>query len=141
VPGPIGSRAIVHRQGIEELGGVIPAIEQGFFQREIAEASYRFERKLNDKQRVIVGVTDYVDDDEQPIEVLKISQAMEEEQQARLATVRRERDSTAVSRTLHDLEAAARRDGDNLIPPILEAVKAYATEGEIIETLRQVFGE
>jgi len=134
-------RAQEYFDRIDELGGVVPAIEHGFFQREIAEASYRFERKLNENKRVIVGVTDFVDEDEEEIDVLRITQEMEETQKERIAAVKRERDSTAVSRTLRDLEAAARRDGDNLIPTILEAVKAYATEGEIIDTLRQVFGE
>jgi methylmalonyl-CoA mutase N-terminal domain/subunit len=133
-------RAYEYFDRIEEHGGVIPAIEKGFFQREIAEASYRFEKRLNDKQRVIVGVNEFVDEGEDEIEVLKITQEMEDAQNARVSEVRRTRDNTEVTRTLHDLEAAANRDGDNLIEHILNAVRAYATEGEIIETLRQVFG-
>src|SRR5258708_13773695 len=120
---------------IEERGGVLPAIEQGFFQREIAEASYRFERALNDKRRVIVGVNDYVNDEEDEIEVLKITQEMEEAQKARLAEGRRGPDSTPVTLALSDLEPAARRPRDNLIPPILEAGDAYATDGGSGDTL------
>ena len=133
-------RAYEYFDRIDELGGVIPAIEKGFFQREIADASYRFEKRLNEKDRVIVGVNDFVGDGEDDIEVLKITQEMEDSQIARLAEVKRSRDNTEVTRTLHDLEAAARKDGENLIEPMLTAVRAYATEGEIIETMRQVFG-
>jgi methylmalonyl-CoA mutase N-terminal domain/subunit len=124
---------------IDDRGGVVPAIEQGFFQREIAEASYRFEQALNDKQRVIVGVNDYVQAGDDDIEVLKITQEMEEDQKLRLAEVKRSRDGKEVARTLGDLEAAA-RSKQNLVDPLLAAVRAYATEGEMIETMRQVFG-
>jgi methylmalonyl-CoA mutase N-terminal domain/subunit len=132
-------RAYDYFAQIDERGGVVPAIEQGFFQREIAEASYRFERALNEGRRQVVGVNAFVKEGDDDIEVLKITQEMEEEQVVRLAEVKRTRDGNLVARTLRDLEAGARRD-DNLIPHMLEAVKAYATEGEIIETLRQVFG-
>ena len=124
---------------IDEIGGVLPAIEKGFFQREIADASFRQERRLNENKRVIVGVNDYISEDGDEIEVLKITQEMEEDQKTRLAEVKRTRDSTDVTRRLHDLEVAARGDG-NMIPQILEAVKAYATEGEIVNTLHDVFG-
>jgi methylmalonyl-CoA mutase N-terminal domain/subunit len=124
---------------IDEIGGVIPAIENGFFQREIADASYRFEQALNSKKRVIVGVNDYIEEGDDEIEILKITQEMEEEQKQRLAKVKRSRDGTEVTRTLRDLEAAARAK-QNLIDPLLAAVRAYATEGEMIETMRQVFG-
>ena len=125
---------------IEEQGGVLGAINNGFFQREIADASYRLEQRINSNDRVIVGVNAFKGSGDDDIEVLKITQQMEEEQIERVAVLKRERDNTAVSRTLHDLEAAARRDGENLIPTMLEAVKVYATEGEIVETLREVFG-
>jgi methylmalonyl-CoA mutase N-terminal domain/subunit len=132
-------RAYDYFTRIDDRGGVVPAIEQGFFQREIAEASYRFEQALNDKQRVIVGVNDYVQAGDDDIEVLKITQEMEEDQKLRLAEVKRSRDGKEVARTLGDLEAAA-RSKQNLVDPLLAAVRAYATEGEMIETMRQVFG-
>jgi methylmalonyl-CoA mutase N-terminal domain/subunit len=132
-------RAYEYFAQIDERGGVVPAIEQGFFQREIAEASYRFEQALNDKQRIIVGVNDYVQQGDDDIEVLKITQEMEEEQKARLTDVKRTRDGAEVARALRELEAAARAKR-NLIDPLLVAVRAYATEGEMIETMRQVFG-
>jgi methylmalonyl-CoA mutase N-terminal domain/subunit len=132
-------RAYEYFARIDDAGGVIPAIENGFFQREIAEASYRFERSVSDKARVIVGANDFINDDEDEIEVLKITQEMEESQKLRVAEVKRSRDNTAVSRALHDLEVAARAQL-NLVEPILVAVRAYASEGEIVETMRQVFG-
>jgi methylmalonyl-CoA mutase N-terminal domain/subunit len=133
-------RAYDYFDRIEEQGGVLPAIEKGFFQREIAEASYRFEKRLNEKKRIIVGVNDFVGDDEDQIEVLKITQEMEEEQKGRVAAVKAGRDNSAVTAALRAVEKAARTSGENLIPPVLEAVKVYATEGEIIETMHQVFG-
>ncbi len=132
-------RAYEYFARIDEIGGVIPAIENGFFQREIADASYRFEQALNSKKRVIVGVNDYIEEGDDEIEILKITQEMEEEQKQRLAEVKGSRDGTEVTRTLRDLEAAA-RSKQNLIDPLLAAVRAYATEGEMIETMRQVFG-
>jgi methylmalonyl-CoA mutase N-terminal domain/subunit len=132
-------RAYQYFAQIDERGGVVPAIEQGFFQREIAEASYRFEQALNDKQRIIVGVNGYVQEGDDDIEVLRITQEMEEEQKLRLAEVKRTRDGAEVARALRELEAAARAKR-NLVDPLLAAVRAYATEGEMIETMRQVFG-
>ncbi len=132
-------RAYDYFARIDERGGVVSAIEQGFFQREIAEASYRFEQALNEKKRVIVGVNGYVEQGDDEIQILKITQDMEDEQKTRLAEVKRARDGTEVTRTLRDLEAAAGAGG-NLVEPILAAVRAYATEGEIIETMRQIFG-
>jgi methylmalonyl-CoA mutase N-terminal domain/subunit len=135
----IERRAYEYFARIDEVGGVIPAIENGFFQREIADASYRFERSLADKKRVIVGFNDFINENEDEIEVLKITQEMEEDQKLRLAEVKRSRDGKEVARTLRDLEAAA-RSKQNLIDPLLAAVRVYATEGEMIETMRQVFG-
>jgi methylmalonyl-CoA mutase, N-terminal domain len=132
-------RAYEYFTRIDDAGGVIPAIEQGFFQREIAEASYRFERSLAEKERVIVGFNDFINESEDEIEVLKITPEMEESQKVRLAEVKRTRDGRAVTSALHDLEVAARAE-QNLIGPILSAVRVYATEGEIVETMRQVFG-
>ena len=132
-------RAYEYFARIDDAGGVIPAIENGFFQREIAEASYRFERLVSEKKRIIVGANDFINDDDEEIEVLKITQEMEESQKLRVAEVKRSRDNTAVSRALHDLEVAARAEL-NLVEPILVAVRAYASEGEIVETMRQVFG-
>ena len=125
---------------IEALGGVIPAIEAGFFQREIAEAAFRYQREIDTGQRVIVGVNDYVTDEPLSIPLLEIDPEGERRQIERLNRVRRERESQAVEERLAALEDAARGD-DNLMYPILDAVRAYATLGEIMGVFRQVFGE
>jgi len=126
---------------IEQLGGVIPAIEAGFFQQEIADAAYRYQQAVDKKERIIVGVNEYVDPDEQiDIEILYIDPKVEEEQVARLQRLRRERDNQAVQSRLAALKDAA-RGTENLMPYILDAVRVYATLGEIIQVLKDVFGE
>jgi methylmalonyl-CoA mutase N-terminal domain/subunit len=126
---------------IEALGGVIPAIEAGFFQREIAEAAFRYQREIDTHRRTVVGVNEYASDEPLSIPLLKMDPEGERRQIERLNRVRRERNSQAVEERLSALEAAARSEGDNLMLPILEAVRAYATLGEIMGVLRQVFGE
>ncbi|MDQ7030361.1 MAG: methylmalonyl-CoA mutase family protein [Ardenticatenia bacterium] len=126
---------------IEELGGVLPAIEQGFFQREIAEASARFQWEVETKRRIIVGVNEYVADEEVDIPILKMDEKGYERQVRRLQEVRRTRDNRAVRRCLNALREAARRDDVNLMYPIIEAVKEYATLQEMMDVLREVWGE
>ena len=125
---------------IEALGGVIPAIEKGFFQRELAESAYRYQREIDRHERVIVGVNDYVMDEPLTIPLLHMDPEGERRQIARLQRVRAERDNQAVSERLAALEEAA-RGTENLMPFILEAVRAYATLGEIMSVFRKVFGE
>jgi methylmalonyl-CoA mutase N-terminal domain/subunit len=125
---------------IEALGGVIPAIEVGFLQREIAEAAFRYQQEIDRRRRVIVGVNEYVADERLAIPLLEMDTAGERRQMERLRRVRAERDEDAVQRTLARLRDAARGD-ENLMYPILEAVKAYATLGEICGVFREVFGE
>jgi methylmalonyl-CoA mutase N-terminal domain/subunit len=124
---------------IDELGGVIPAIEQGFFQREIADASFTYQQELEQKRRVVVGVNEFVVDEEPQLEILRIDPKLEREQAERVAEVRRKRDKARWSKSLNELRKAA-SGSDNLMPYILEAVRAYATEGEIMGTLTEVFG-
>ena len=125
---------------IEAAGGVLPAIQQGFFQREIAAAAYRYQIEMDDKERIVVGVNQYQDPDERiNIPILKMDPQGFERQTARLEGIRRERDSERVGACLQALHEAAVGTG-NLMPPILEAVRAYATLGEIIAVLRDVFG-
>jgi methylmalonyl-CoA mutase N-terminal domain/subunit len=126
---------------IESLGGVVPAIEAGFFQREIAEAAFRYQQEIDNAERTVVGVNDYVSDEMPAIPILSMDPAGYERQVERLAHVRAERDAGAVESTLRRLEDAARDGHTNLMPPILEAVSAYATLGEITGVFRQVFGE
>ena len=124
---------------IDQIGGVIPAIEEGFFQKEIADAAFRYQRELEDKRRLVVGINEFTVDDEPPIEILRIDPRLESEQTERVRKVRQKRDQAKCSNALNRLGKAA-AGTDNLMPYILEAVRAYATEGEIMQTLINVFG-
>jgi methylmalonyl-CoA mutase N-terminal domain/subunit len=124
---------------IEDLGGVIPAIEAGFFQREIAEASYRYQREIETRERISVGVNEYVMDEPIEIPILEMDPEGEQRERQRLARLRRERDSALASRALSALQEAC-RGSENLMPYILDAVNAYCTLGEICGVMRQVFG-
>jgi len=124
---------------IKALGGVIPALKQGFFHREIAQSAYRYQREIDSKERIIVGVNDYVVEEPLTIPILKVNKEGERRHLERLNRVRRERDNHEVKRALHELHRAA-KGNDNLMPYILDAVRAYATLGEICDTLREVFG-
>ncbi len=125
---------------IEQLGGVIPAIKDNFFQKEIAEASYQYQSEVEAAQRVIVGVNRYVHEDENPTAILKIDEALEPKQIERLAGVRARRDSSAVEARLSTLKEAAAKDGVNLMPLIVEAARDYVTLGEMCDALREVWG-
>jgi methylmalonyl-CoA mutase, N-terminal domain len=125
---------------IEKLGGVIPAIEQNFFQREIADASFLYQHEVEQKQRIIVGVNRYELEDEPEVEILRIDPALEGEQIERVRGLRGRRDSAAVESALARLKQAAAREGDNLMPPLVEASKAYVTLGEMCDALRSVWG-
>jgi methylmalonyl-CoA mutase N-terminal domain/subunit len=128
-------------QRIDELGGVVPALEEGFFQREIADAAHWYQEALEREQRVVVGVNRYVKaDEEQQIPLLRIDKDVAENQKQKLAALRQRRDQAACDAALKRVEQAA-QDGANLMPPFVEAVKAYATLGEIIATLKGVYGE
>jgi len=125
---------------IDRMGGMVEAIERGFPQREIAESSYRFQQAVERREKVIVGVNDFVQEDEPPIEILYIDESAAETQLAKLERLRKSRDNDAVKRSIDELRAAARTT-DNLMPRILDAVRAYATVGEMCDALRDVWGE
>jgi methylmalonyl-CoA mutase N-terminal domain/subunit len=125
---------------IDAMGGMVVAVEQGFPQREIADSAYRFQQAVERKERIIVGVNEYVTDEERPIPILSIDEAAAERQAARLEHLKRERDNDRVRRALDALQAGA-RGADNLMYPILDAVRAYATVGEMCDALRDVWGE
>jgi methylmalonyl-CoA mutase N-terminal domain/subunit len=125
---------------IEKLGGVIPAIEQNFFQREIADASFRYQHEVEQKQRIIVGVNRYELEDEPEVEILRIDPALEGQQIERVQALRGRRDSAVVEAALARLKQAAARENDNLMPPLVEASKAYVTLGEMCDALRSVWG-
>ncbi len=125
---------------IEDLGGVIPGLELGFFQREIAQAAYVYQQEEDRKERVTVGVNEYCNDDALDIPLLRVDEAGEARQVERLNDLRRRRDNRQVTDSLRALEQAARGE-QNLMPPLLDAVKAYATLGEMMNVFRGVFGE
>jgi methylmalonyl-CoA mutase N-terminal domain/subunit len=125
---------------IDHLGGVVPAIKENFFQREIADASFRYQSEVEAKQRVVVGVNRYVAQEEPPIELLRVDPALEEKQIARVQGVRARRDSAAVESALTTLKEAAAVEDRNLMPPIIEASRAYVTMGEMCDALREVWG-
>jgi methylmalonyl-CoA mutase, N-terminal domain len=128
---------------IDEMGGMLAAIERGFPQREIADSAYRYQQEVDSRQRILVGVNDYLQGNEEPIKIPihAITRESEERHLARLRRVRRERDQAAVSDALQRLENAARQNRENLMPYIVEAVRAYATLGEMCNLLRGVYGE
>ena len=125
---------------IDSLGGVLPAIEAGFFHREIADSAYRYQKEVDNKQRIIVGVNEYCLNESLTIPILEMDKEGERRQLERLSRLRRERDNEVVSSRLEALQQAA-RGNENLMPFILEAVSAYATLGEVCGVLRKVFGE
>ncbi len=125
---------------IDRMGGMVAAIERGFPQKELAESAYRFQQAVERREKIIVGVNDFVQEDEPPIEILYIDEAAADRQIARLDRLRKTRDAARVERALDALRAAA-AGRDNLMPPILDAVRGYATLGEMCDALRQVWGE
>jgi methylmalonyl-CoA mutase N-terminal domain/subunit len=125
---------------IRKLGGVVAAIKDNFFQREIAEASFRFQREVEAGQRVIVGVNRYDDPGERELEILRIDHELEQKQIERLKALRGRRDATAVEDAVGRLKRDAASDDANLMPAIIEASRAYVTMGEMCDALRDVWG-
>jgi methylmalonyl-CoA mutase, N-terminal domain len=131
--------AVDYIRKIDDLGGMIPAIERGFPQSEIADASYQYQRDVETGERIIVGVNAFTGSDEEQLEILQIGEAAQTRQCERLAQVRARRNQDEVKRTLDGLREAARGSA-NTMPFIVDAVRAYATVGEICDALRDVFG-
>jgi methylmalonyl-CoA mutase N-terminal domain/subunit len=125
---------------IDRMGGMVAAVERGFPQREIAESAYRFQRAVERKEKVIVGVNEFVEAGEAPMPLLYIDETAAERQAARLEQVRRARDRDAVARALDRLRTTAAGTG-NTMEPLLDCARAYATVGEMCDALRQVWGE
>jgi methylmalonyl-CoA mutase N-terminal domain/subunit len=125
---------------IDRMGGMVEAIEQGFPQKEIAEASYRFQQAVEKREKVIVGVNDFVQEDEEPIPILYIDDTTANRQLARLEDLRRTRDNDKARRALDALRDTARGTG-NTMYPLMDCVRAYATVGEMCDALREVWGE
>ncbi len=125
---------------IRKLGGVVAAIKENFFQREIADASFRYQHEVEQRQRIVVGVNRYRHEDEEPLELLRIDPALEQKQIGRVQALRARRDSTAVESALARLKEDAAHDDRNLMHPIVEASKVYVTMGEMCDALRGVWG-
>jgi methylmalonyl-CoA mutase N-terminal domain/subunit len=125
---------------IEKLGGVIPAIKENFFHREIADASFRYQAEVEAKQRIVVGVNRYELEDEAELELLRIDPALEQQQIERVQALRGRRDPAAVEASLGRLKEAAAREDGNLMPLLIEASRAYATLGEMCDALRETWG-
>ena len=125
---------------VEDLGGVMKALDTGYFQREIADAAYVYQMEEDRRERITVGVNEHVTDESMEIPLLRVDREGEQRQIQRLNEVRRTRDGRDVAHKLRALEQAA-RSSENLMPLLVEAVKAYATLGEMMDVLRGVYGE
>jgi len=136
----IEQKAIEYIEKIEAMGGAVRAIESGYIQAEIAESSYEYQKEIERKKHIIVGLNQFQIEEEPLRDVLRIRPELEQYQKEKLLRVKKERDNGKVKETLAVLDRAS-QGKDNLVPPIVEAVKAYATVGEISDTLREVFGE
>ncbi len=126
---------------IEQIGGVLQGIEKGYFQREIAKSAYTYQRQVEKKERIVVGVNQHVMSDEISIPILEIDESVEHEQVESLRQLKQARDNDHVSKTLDELKAACEDESQNLMPYLIECSKAYATLGEMVEVMRQIFGE
>jgi methylmalonyl-CoA mutase N-terminal domain/subunit len=136
----IEARALEYIEKIDSMGGAITAIESGFMQDEILNSAYAYQKSIENKDLTIVGLNEYVTEEEPLRNILKIDHDVGRYQREKLGRVKKERNPSQVKRSLEALREAAEGDG-NVVPPVLEAVRAYATVGEISDTLRDVFGE
>jgi methylmalonyl-CoA mutase, N-terminal domain len=125
---------------IDEMGGMVAAIEKGFPQLEIADAAYKFQRQIDSGEKIMVGVNKYVTDEEIPIPLLEIDDKVEEDQIARLNAVRRKRDNKAVKKSLEDIKNACKK-GENVMPYCIDAVKNLASVQEVCDVYRELYGE
>src|SRR5262249_7607371 len=132
-------RANDYIRRIDDMGGMIPAIERGFPQTEIANASYEFQHEVETGDQKIVGVNAFTEQDEQPLDLLQIDQTAQQHQIDKLSKLKARRDSGKVAQSLDALKKAA-QGSENTMPHILNAVRAYATVGEICDAFRDVFG-
>lgn len=136
----IEKKSVEYIEKIEAMGGAIKAIESGYIQGEIGESAYQYQKEIETKKRIIVGLNQFQMEEEPLRDILRIKPEVEQYQKEKLARVKRERDTKKVKETLAVLKKAA-QGTDNVVSPILDAVKVYATLGEISDTLREVFGE
>jgi methylmalonyl-CoA mutase N-terminal domain/subunit len=125
---------------IDDMGGILTAIERGFIQNEIAESAYRYQKAVDRDEKIVIGVNKYRDSEKTRIETLKVNPEVEEKQKRKLKRLREERDGEKVTRALTEIRRVA-GSKENLMPVVLDAVKSYTTLGEICDVLRDVFGE
>jgi len=137
----IEEKAAKYIEQIDAMGGAVAAIEKGFMQREIVESAYRFQKEVEAKKRIVVGMNEFVTEKEVPMKILQIDPEIEKKLVERLKQVKMQRNQVKVGEALNKLRRAAEQEGVNLMPFILQAVKEYTTLGEICDTLREVFGE
>lgn len=137
----IEEKAREYIEKIDDMGGAVASIEKGFMQREITQSAYRFQREIEAQKRIVVGVNKFSAEEEVPMETLKVDPAVEKKVVRRLKEIKRQRNQVRVNEALDRLMGAAEKENGSLIPPIIDAVKEYATLGEICDTLRTVFGE
>ncbi len=131
--------ALEYFRKLDAMGGMVAAIEQGYPQREILEAAQRYQREVERKERIIVGINEHVEPEARPIPILRIGPEVEQEQVARLSDLRKARDPFKMAGALEALQEAAACE-ENLMPYLIEAVKAKATLGEVCAALKEVFG-
>jgi methylmalonyl-CoA mutase N-terminal domain/subunit len=137
----IEERAQKYIEHIDGMGGAVAAIEKGFMQREITESAYSFQKDVETKKRTVIGVNDFLSEEQVPMKLLQLDPAIEKRLVEQLKMVKQRRDEAKTRESLHKLRGAAEQENVNLMPLIFEAVKEYATLGEICRTLREVFGE
>ena len=137
----IEEEAVKYIEQIDDMGGAVAAIEKGFMQREIMESAYRYQKEVESKKRIVVGVNEFVAEEKTPIKILRVDPEIEKKLVERLNNVKRQRDNAKIKEALSNLRKAAEKEDVNLMPFIIQAVKEYATLGEICDTLREVFGE
>jgi methylmalonyl-CoA mutase N-terminal domain/subunit len=135
----VEEEAMRYIRRIDEMGGMLRAVEEGFPQKEIGEAAYRYQREIEKGERIIVGVNGFRKEEEEPIALLKIDESVARAQVERLRAVKAERSADRVKDTLAAVEHTC-RDGGNVMPPIIDAAKAYASLGEICDVFRKVWG-
>jgi len=138
--GQIEEEATKYIERIDSMGGAVAAIEKGYVQREIVESAYRHQKEVENRDKIIVGVNEFAIDEEVPITILRIDPAIEKKQVERLDSMKKNRNNKKIEAILTDLQSVAESD-ENLIPLVFQAVKEYASLGEISDALRHVFGE
>jgi methylmalonyl-CoA mutase N-terminal domain/subunit len=136
----IETKSMEYIEKIEAMGGAIKAIESGYIQGEIADSAYQYQKEIETKKRIVVGLNQFQVEEDPLKDVLRIQPEVEQYQKEKLRKVKKERNNGKVKETLAALKKAA-QGTESVVPPILEAVKAYASLGEISDTLREVFGE